>query len=65
MQNSDEKYLNELAAKILSENEKSVSDYKRGKTNALGFLVGRCMKESGGKANPVKIKEIVLKYLSV
>ena len=64
IQNSDEDYLNELVKKVLSENEKSVSDYKRGKTNAFGYIVGRCMKESGGKANPLKVKEIVLKYLS-
>lgn len=28
------------------------SDFKNGKTNALGFLVGQCMKASKGKANP-------------
>lgn len=63
-QNSDEGFLEELAKDILSRNEKSVSDYKNGKTNALGYLVGQCMKASKGKANPGKVKEIVTRMLS-
>lgn len=64
IQNSDEDYLCELAKNVISENEKSVNDYRNGKKNALGFLVGQCMKKSKGKANPVKINEIILKFLS-
>jgi len=60
---SDTSALEELAKKILAENEKSVNDYKNGKTNALGYLVGQCMKASKGKANPGAMKEIILKYL--
>ncbi len=60
---SDTSALEELAKKVLAENEKSVNDYKNGKTNALGYLVGQCMKASKGKANPGAIKEIILKYL--
>jgi len=63
-QNSDEGFLEELAKDILSKNEKSVNDYKNGKTNALGYLVGQCMKASKGKANPGKVKEIVTRMLS-
>ena len=63
MQVSDQAALEELAARVLAENEKSVFDYKNGKTNALGYLVGQCMKASGGKANPGAVKEIVLKRL--
>ena len=43
--------------------EQSVNDYKGGKTNALGYLVGQCMKASKGKANPGKMKEIILAKL--
>ena len=60
---SDTSALEELAKKVLAENEKSVNDYKNGKTNALGYLVGQCMKASKGKANPGAMKEIILKYL--
>ena len=60
---SDTNELENLAKKVISENEKSVTDYKNGKTNALGYLVGQCMKASKGKAHPGIMKEIVLKLL--
>ena len=61
---SDESALENLADEILSANEKSVSDYLSGKTNALGYLVGQCMKASKGKANPGVMKEIILKKIA-
>lgn len=63
-QNSDMGFLENLAKEVLANNEKSVTDYKNGKTNALGYLVGQCMKASKGKANPGIVKEIVTKMLS-
>jgi aspartyl-tRNA(Asn)/glutamyl-tRNA(Gln) amidotransferase subunit B len=63
-QNSDMGFLEQLAKDVLAANEKSVNDYKNGKTNALGYLVGQCMKASKGKANPGIVKELVTKYLS-
>lgn len=57
---SDTSFLDEIAEKVLAENEKSVADYMSGKTNALGFLVGQCMKVSKGKANPGMMKEILI-----
>ncbi len=64
VQNSDTGFLEQLAKDILAANEKSVADYKNGKTNALGYLVGQCMKASKGKANPGIVKEIVTKMLT-
>lgn len=61
---SDSSALESIAEEVLSKNEKSVNDYKNGKTNALGFLVGQCMKASKGKANPSMMKEIIIKKLS-
>jgi aspartyl-tRNA(Asn)/glutamyl-tRNA(Gln) amidotransferase subunit B len=63
VQNSDVGFLENLAREVLAKNEKSVNDYKNGKTNAMGYLIGQCMKESKGKANPGMIKEIVIKLL--
>ena len=63
-QNSDTGFLDQLAKDVLAQNEKSVTDYKNGKTNALGYLVGQCMKASKGKANPGIVKEIVTKMLN-
>ncbi|MCD7732665.1 MAG: Asp-tRNA(Asn)/Glu-tRNA(Gln) amidotransferase subunit GatB [Oscillospiraceae bacterium] len=60
---SDVSSLEKIAAEVVFQNEKSVSDYKSGKTNALGYLVGQCMKASKGKANPAVMKELVLKLL--
>lgn len=61
---SDESALEAIADEVLAANEKSVSDYLGGKTNALGYLVGQCMKASKGKANPSIMKEIILKKIS-
>ncbi len=63
-QNSDQDFLEQLAKSVLEQNEKSVNDYKNGKTNALGYLVGQCMKASKGKANPGIVKEIVTRMLT-
>ena len=61
---SDSAALEKIANKVLAANEKSVADFKNGKTNALGYLVGQCMKASKGKANPGMMKEIITKKLS-
>ncbi|MGD2279239.1 MAG: Asp-tRNA(Asn)/Glu-tRNA(Gln) amidotransferase subunit GatB [Candidatus Omnitrophota bacterium] len=55
--------LEELAEKAIQDNEKSVNDYKKGKTNALSFLVGQVMKATRGKANPKIVGEILKKKL--
>lgn len=60
---SDACALEAVAEEVIHENAKSVADYKSGKTNALGYLIGQCMKKTGGKADPVKLKEIVLSLL--
>ncbi len=60
---SDEGALLEIVKTVLAANEKSVSDYRGGKTNALGFLVGQCMKASKGKGNPAKMKELLLSMI--
>ncbi|MGN1113855.1 MAG: Asp-tRNA(Asn)/Glu-tRNA(Gln) amidotransferase subunit GatB [Oscillospiraceae bacterium] len=60
---SDESALEKIADEVLASNEKSIKDFKNGKTNALGYLVGQCMKASHGKANPGKMKEIIVQKL--
>lgn len=60
---SDASVLEAIADEVIANNEKSINDYKSGKTNALGYLVGQCMKASKGKANPGMMKEIILKKL--
>lgn len=58
-QNSDRNALTAIAKAVMAENEKSVSDYRNGKKNALSFLIGKCMQKSKGKANPVMMNKII------
>ncbi|HUX87042.1 MAG TPA: Asp-tRNA(Asn)/Glu-tRNA(Gln) amidotransferase subunit GatB [Chloroflexota bacterium] len=49
---SDAASLDRLVEEAIDANPKSVADYRAGKPQALGFLVGQVMKASRGKANP-------------
>jgi aspartyl-tRNA(Asn)/glutamyl-tRNA(Gln) amidotransferase subunit B len=55
--------LEELVKEVLAINEKSVADYRGGKSNAMGYLVGQCMRVSKGKGNPQVLKELLQKQL--
>ncbi len=59
----DKKILAECVDTVLKENSVAVSDYIKGKKNALGYLVGRCMKKTQNRANPAVVKEIVTRRL--
>lgn len=61
---SDNAELEHLIEEIIAQNEKSVTDFRAGKTNALMFLVGQVMKKSSGKANPKVVGELIRKRLS-
>ncbi|MFA5029575.1 MAG: Asp-tRNA(Asn)/Glu-tRNA(Gln) amidotransferase subunit GatB [Patescibacteria group bacterium] len=57
----------EIAAvieKIIDQHQTVISDYKKGKANALQFLIGQAMKETKGKANPQMVKEILEKKIN-
>jgi len=49
---SDRETLETVADTVIANNPDAVKDYHAGKKPALGFLVGRAMKASGGKATP-------------
>ncbi|WP_315601512.1 Asp-tRNA(Asn)/Glu-tRNA(Gln) amidotransferase subunit GatB [Treponema socranskii] len=49
---------------VLAANPQAVADFKNGKTNALGWLMGQVMKESHGKANPKQATEMLKERLS-
>jgi aspartyl-tRNA(Asn)/glutamyl-tRNA(Gln) amidotransferase subunit B len=55
--------LEAIVKKVLGDNDKSVADYRSGKTNALGFLVGQCMRATKGKGNPKALRELLMKEL--
>lgn len=60
---NDDSAIREICKKTVSENEKSVVDYKSGKSNALGFLVGQVMKQTKGQANAKMVNEILMELL--
>ena len=57
---SDDGALNEYCEQVLTENPKSIVDYKKGKVNALNHLKGQVMKMTKGKADIMKV-ELILK----
>ena len=60
----DGEAMEKIVDKVLSDNEASVNDYKAGKDNALKFLMGQVMKETGGKANPSAAMESIKKKIT-
>lgn len=54
---SDSGSIDRLVGDVLTANEKTVADYRAGKTKVMGFLVGQVMKQSRGKANPALAEE--------
>ncbi len=56
---SDEGALALIIDDVLANNPAQVAQFKQGKQQVLGFLVGQVMKASGGKANPGKANELL------
>jgi len=62
---SDEGALDKIIGEVLSNNPAQVAQFKEGKQQVLGFLVGQVMKASGGKANPGKVNELLKRKLTI
>lgn len=63
VQVSDAGLLEKAVDEAIGENPKSAADYKAGKKQALGFLIGQVMQKTKGKANPALVNEILRKKL--
>nr|MCR4626323.1 Asp-tRNA(Asn)/Glu-tRNA(Gln) amidotransferase subunit GatB [Treponema sp.] len=61
---SDTGAIEKIVDQVLAANPKAVADFKGGKSNAVGWLMGQVMKESHGKANPKQATELLNKKLS-
>ncbi|OVE75899.1 glutaminyl-tRNA synthase (glutamine-hydrolyzing) subunit B [bacterium E08(2017)] len=61
---SDEGAIEAFVDQAISENSKSVEDYRSGNKAALQFLVGQVMKLSRGKANPQMAGQMIAEKLS-
>lgn len=49
---------------VIGANPDQVAEYRGGKHKVLAYFVGQVMKETGGKANPGRVNEILRKKLS-
>jgi aspartyl-tRNA(Asn)/glutamyl-tRNA(Gln) amidotransferase subunit B len=56
---SDEGTLVPVIDKIIAAFPSQVAEYRSGKEKLIGFFVGKVMKETGGKANPAFVGELV------
>ncbi|MGC9046870.1 MAG: Asp-tRNA(Asn)/Glu-tRNA(Gln) amidotransferase subunit GatB [Minisyncoccia bacterium] len=60
---NDNSKLEEIIKQIINQNPKAVDDYKKGKNNALQFLIGQIMAQTKGQANPEKLQELIKKFI--
>jgi len=56
--------LEKICKDVIKKNNKVVSDYKKGRKEALNFLVGQVMKATKGKASPKELKEVFTKLIN-
>ena len=60
---SDENLLLKIIEETIAENPGPVQQYKEGKKKAIGFLIGKVMAKTKGKANPRMVNEIIAEKL--
>jgi aspartyl-tRNA(Asn)/glutamyl-tRNA(Gln) amidotransferase subunit B len=60
---SDESQIEGWIAEVIEQHGGPVAQYRAGKTQALGFLVGQAMKRSGGRAEPKVVQRLMRQAL--
>ena len=60
---NDEGALKAAIEKVIADNPQSVEDYRNGKKQAIGYLVGQTMKAMQGKANPGMVNKLLQELL--
>jgi len=61
---TDSNQISTIIKRVLDENPAQVIAFREGKTKMMGFFVGQIMKETGGKANPQLVNELLTKELA-
>ena len=61
---SDPAVLLPVITEVLDNNEQSVEDFKNGKKQAQGFLIGQIMKQTRGQANPGVVNKLLSQELN-
>jgi aspartyl-tRNA(Asn)/glutamyl-tRNA(Gln) amidotransferase subunit B len=59
----DRRALTRLIDEILSAHPDEVAAYRAGKATLVNFFVGRALARSGGRADPQRVRSIVLERL--
>ncbi|NJK70770.1 MAG: hypothetical protein HC932_00660 [Thermales bacterium] len=63
IQVSDTNALGEIVNQVIQDNPKVVEEYRSGKVQVIGFLIGQCMKASKGTGNPKVFKVLLSQKL--
>lgn len=61
---TDSGAIEKIVDEVIAANPDKVAEYKSGKDKLFGFFVGQVLKNSGGKANPVIVNDLLKKKLS-
>jgi len=59
----DQEEIKKAVELVLENYPEVVADYKKGKTNALKYLLGQTMAATHGKADPKELEKLLLKFL--
>jgi len=59
VQITDEGDLNSIVKEVISENQKAVEDFKKGKEASVQFMIGKLMEKTKGKANPDIVRKLL------
>ena len=60
---TDSSAIEAIVDKVIEANPGQVAEYKAGKDKLIGYFVGQVMKETGGKANPGQVNQILKQKL--
>lgn len=60
---TDAAAIEKAVKRVIDENEKSVSQYRDGKTQAFQYLIGQCMRALGGKAPASAVTEALKRLI--
>lgn len=60
---NDKEVLLKIINEVIKENPQSVIDYKNGKNRVVGFLMGKVIKLTKGKANPSLTNQLIIEQL--
>ncbi|MCH2479195.1 MAG: GatB/YqeY domain-containing protein, partial [Gammaproteobacteria bacterium] len=61
---TDEDQIKSVVLEVINENNEQKKQYLSGKEQVLGFLIGKVMQKTKGKANPKLVNDLMKQELS-